>query len=89
MTFDLSAFDFWLVYRKGTFNTEDGFSRQPNYQRDAYLEDLMTDNTSALQRMLFPTVASITSQPMSPTKEKARQILIVDTSDLRSMNQKR
>ncbi len=49
----------------------------------------MTDNTSALQRMLFPTVAAVTSQPMSPTEERARQILVVGTSDSRSLNQRR
>ena len=47
----------------------------------------MTDNTSALQRILFPTVAAVTSQLMSPTEERARQILVVDTSDSRSSNQ--
>ena len=86
---DLSAFDFRLVYRKGTLNPSDGPSRRPDYQRDAELEDSMTDNTSALQRMLFPTVAAVTSQPMSPTEERARQILVVGTSDSRSLNQKR
>ncbi len=86
---DLSAFDFRLVYRKGTLNPPDGLSRQPDYQTDAELEDSMTDNTSALQRMLFPTVAAVTSQPMSPTEEKARQILVVGTSDSRSLNQRR
>ncbi len=49
----------------------------------------MTDNTSALQRMLFTTVAAVTSQPISPTEEKARQILVVGTSDSRSSNQRR
>ncbi len=49
----------------------------------------MTDNTSALQRMLFPTVAAVTFQPMPPTEEKARQFLVVDTSDSRSSNQRR
>ncbi len=86
---DLSAFDFQLVYRKGTLNPADGLSRRPDYQRDAELEDLMTDNTPALQRMLFPTVAAVTSQPMSPTEEKARHILVVGTSDSRSSNQRR
>ena len=85
---DLSAFDFRLVYRKGTLNPADGPSRRPDYQRDAELEDSMTDNTSALQRMLFPTVAAVTSQPMSPTEERARQILVVGTSDSRSLNQR-
>ena len=56
---DLSAFDFRLVYRKGTLNPADGLSRRPDYQRDAELEDSMTDNTSALQRMLFPTVVAV------------------------------
>ena len=78
-----------MVYRKGTLNPADGPSRRPDYQRDAELEDSMTDNTSALQRMLFPTVAAVTSQPMSPTEERARQILVVGTSDSRSSNQKR
>ena len=86
---DLSAFDFRLVYRKGTLNPADGPSRRPDYQRDAELEDSMTDNTSALQRMLFPTVATVTSQPMSPTEERARQILVVGTSDSQSSNQRR
>ncbi len=39
--------------------------------------------------MLFPTVAAVTSQPMSPTEEKARQILVVGTSYSRSSNQRR
>ncbi len=86
---DLSAFDFWLVYRKRTINPADGLSRRPDYQRYAGLEDLTTDNTSAFQRMLFPTVAAVTSQPMSPTEEKARQILVVGISDSRSSKQKR
>ncbi len=67
----------------------DGPSRRPDCQRDAELEDSMTDNTSTLQRMLFPTAAAVTSQPMSPTEERARQILVVGTSDSRSSNQRR
>ena len=39
--------------------------------------------------MVFSTVATVTSQPMSPTKEKARQILVVGTSDSQSSNQRR
>ncbi len=49
----------------------------------------MSNNTSALQRMLFSTVAAVISQPMSPTEEKARQILVVGTYDSRSSNQRR
>ncbi len=49
----------------------------------------MTDNTSALQRMLFPTVAAVTSQLMSHTEERARQILVLGTSDSQSLNQRR
>ncbi len=49
----------------------------------------MTGNTSALQRMLFPKVAAVTSQPMSPTEKKARQILVFGTSYSRSSNQRR
>ncbi len=86
---DLFAFDFRLIYCKETLNPADGPSRRPDYQRDAELEDSMTDNTSALQRMLFPTVAAVTSQPLSPTEERARQILVVATSDSRSSNQRR
>ncbi len=85
----LSAFDFRLVYLKGTLNLAEGLSRQPNYERDAELEDSMTDNTSALQRVLFPTVAAVTSQSMSPTEDRARRILVVGISDSRSSNQKR
>ena len=85
---DLSAFDFRLVYGKGTLNPSDGLSRWLDYQRDAELEDWMTDNTLTVQRMLFSTVAAVTSQPMLPTKEKTRQIL-VDSSDSRYLNQKR
>ena len=48
----------------------------------------MTDNTLALQRMLFPTIAAVTSQSMSPTEERARPILVVGTSDSRSSNQR-
>ncbi len=86
---DLSPFDFWLVYRKGTLNPSDGPSRRPDYQRDAESEDSMTDNTSSLQRMLFPTVAAVTSQPMLPTEERARQILVIGTSNSRCSNQRR
>ncbi len=86
---DLSTFDFWLVYRKGTLNPMNNPSLRPDYQKDAELEDLMTDNTSALQTMLFSTVAPVNSQPMSPTEERARQILIVGTSNSQSSNQKR
>ncbi len=86
---DLSAFDFWLIYRKETLYPADGISRRPDYQRDAELEDSMTDNTSALSRVLFPTVAAVISQPMSPTEEEARQILVVGTSNSRSLNQRR
>ncbi len=49
----------------------------------------MTDNTSALQRMLFITVAPVTSQPMSPTEGKVRRILVVGTFDSQSLNQKK
>ncbi len=87
LAFNLSTFDFRLLYRKESLNPADGLSRRPDYQRDAELEDLMTDNISALQRMLFPTVAAVTSQSMSPTEEKARHILVVGTSDSRSLSQ--
>ncbi len=86
---NLFAFDFWLVYCKETLNPADSPSRRPDYQRVAELEDSMTDNTSALQRMLFLTVTSVTSQPISPMEERAREILVVGTSDSRSLNQKR
>ncbi len=86
---DLSTFDFRLVYRKRTLNLADGVSRQPDYQRNAEIEDSMTDNTTALQRMLFPTVAAVTSQPLSPTDEEARQNLVVGTSDSHFPNQRR
>ena len=72
LALDLPTFDFWLVYRKGTLNLADSPSRGLDYQRDARLEDSMIDNTSALQKMLFPTVTSVISQPMSPTEERAR-----------------
>ena len=49
----------------------------------------MTNNTSALQNMLFPIVAAVTSQPMSPTEESTRQILVIGTFDSRSSNQRR
>ena len=32
---DLSAFKFWLVYRKGILNPADGLSPRSDYQRDA------------------------------------------------------
>ncbi len=79
--FNLSAFDFQLVYSKGTLNPADGPSRRPDHQRDAELEDSMTNNTSALQKMLFPSVAAVIFQAISITKERDRQILVVDTSD--------
>ena len=84
LALDLSAFDFRLVYCKRTLNLSDLLSCQPDYQRDAELEDSMTDNTSALQRMLFSTVAAVTSLPMSPTEGRARRILVGGTSDSRS-----
>ena len=68
-TLDLFAFNFRLVYRMGTFNSLDDLSRRPDYQRDGELEDLMTDNISAFQRMLFSTVTTVISQPMSSTEE--------------------
>ena len=86
---DCSAFDFRLVYCKGTLNSTYGHSHQPTYQRNAELEDSMTDNLFALQRMLFLTVAAVISQPMSPTGEKARQILVVGAFDSQSLNQMR
>ncbi len=49
----------------------------------------MTDNTSALQRLLFSIFAAVTSELMSPTEERARQILVFGTSDSRSSNPKR
>ena len=49
----------------------------------------MTDNTSALQRMLFLTVAAVTSQTMSPMEKRARHILVVGIFDSRSLNQSR
>ncbi len=49
----------------------------------------MTDNTSALQKMLFPTVPAVTSQSISHTEKKARHILGFGTSDSRSSNQRR
>ncbi len=87
--FDLFTFDFLLDYRKGTLNPADGLLCRPDYQRDVGLKDSMTGNTSAFQKMLFPTVAGVTSQPMSPTEQKPKQIRVVDTSDLGSSNQKR
>ena len=86
---DLSTFDFWLIYCKRILNSLDCLSRQTDNQRDSELEDSITDNTSAFQRMLFLTVAAVTSQPITPTGEKARRILVVGTSDSRSPNQKR
>ena len=83
---ELSAFDFRLVYRKGSLNPADGPSRRPDYQRVAEEEDSMTDNTSALQRMLFPSVAAVTSP--DPREERARQVLVVGTSDSRSSSQR-
>ncbi len=83
---DLSAFDFRLVYRKRTFNPADGPSCRPDYQRNAGLEDSMINNTSAFQRMLFSTVAAVTSQPMLLTEGRGRQILVVCTSDSQSSN---
>ncbi len=49
----------------------------------------MTDNTSVLHRILFFTVATVTSQSMLPTEERARKILVVDTSDSQFSNQKK
>ena len=64
-------------------------SRRADYQRNVEFEDSITDNTSALQRMLFLTVAAVTSQPMSPTEEKATKILVLGTSDSQCSNQRR
>ncbi len=41
---DLSAFDFRLVYCKGTLKPADGPSRPPDNQKDAELKDSRTDN---------------------------------------------
>lgn len=49
----------------------------------------MTDNISALPKMLFVTVAAVTFKPISPIKERARQILIFGTSDSYSLNQRK
>ncbi len=89
LALDLSAFAFQLVYRKGKLNPADSLSLRLGYQRDAGLEDLITDNTSALQRMLFSTVATIIFQFILPTEEKARQILVIGTFDSRSLNQRK
>ncbi len=59
-TLNILAFDFRLVYYKRTLNPMDGPSRRPEYQKDAELEDSITENTSALHRMLFSTVAAVT-----------------------------
>ena len=83
---ELSAFDFRLVYCKGSLNPADGPFRQPDHQRVAEEEDSMIDNTSALQRMLFPSVAAVTS--LDPREEGARQVLVVGTSDSRSSSQR-
>ncbi len=48
LAFDLSAFDFWLVYHKKTLNSSNNLSCQPDYQKNAELENLTTDNTFAL-----------------------------------------
>ncbi len=69
---DLFAFDFWLVYRKRTLNTSDSPSRRLDYQRDAELKDSVTDNTSAFQKMLFLTVATVTSQLQLSTEGRVR-----------------
>ena len=83
---NLSAFDFRFVYCQETLTPTDGPSRRSDNQRDAELEDSMTDNASAFQKMLFLIVASVISQPRSPKEGKARQILVVDTSDSQSSN---
>ncbi len=87
--FDLSAFNFRLFYRNRTLNRADGLSRRQDYQRDAKLEDSMTDNNITLQRMRFPTVTEVTSQLISPKEERVRQSLVIGTSDSQSSNQKR
>ena len=40
-------------------------------------EYLTTYNTSALQKMLFLSVAAVIAQPLTNTKELARQILVI------------
>ncbi len=45
---DLSASNFWLGYIQVNFNSMDSSSYQPDYQRDAELEDSTTVNTLAL-----------------------------------------
>ncbi len=49
----------------------------------------MTDNTSAFQKMLFSTVAAVTSKPFSPIGKMTKQILVVETFDSRYSNQRR
>ena len=89
LALNLSAFDFWLVYYKGTFNPADGPSRRLHHKRDTELKDSMTNNTQVPEEMLFSSVAAVTSQSISPMEEKSRQILVVDTSDSRFLNQRR
>ena len=89
LALDLSAYHFRLVYRKETLNSADGSSHRPDYQRNTELEDSMTDNTSTFQGLLFLTIATVTPQPMSPTKEWDRQILVVGHFDSRCSNQRR
>ncbi len=48
----------------------------------------MIDNTSAVQRIPFLTIAAVTSQSMLPTEKITRQILAVGISDSQSLNQK-
>ncbi len=84
LALNLSAFDFWLVYCKSILNPTDGPSRRLDQQRDDELEDSMTDNTLAFQRMLFPIVTSLSPKPMSSRKRKLDnfQFLILLIHDL-------
>ena len=47
LAFDISVFDFWLIYCKGVFNILDCFSYQLDYQRNVELKRSMTDSTLA------------------------------------------
>ena len=49
----------------------------------------MIDNTSALLKILFFSASVVNNQSMTPTKQKARQILVVGTFNSRFGSQKR
>jgi hypothetical protein len=86
----LSAYDFVILYRKGTLNPADGPSRRPDYQREAEEEDSRIDTAPALIKQLFPRVSSLRSAAAAGSnsrtleegaEEELREVLMAGSAD--------